>query len=112
MSGAGGHGVPAEQKEATAATMRATANLDGGPTDAERSRTLMATKAFGSLATMSTECPGFPFGSWVGCAVDETGRPVLCLSSLAEHSRNMLADPRASLLVTEHDDGGNLLALA
>ncbi len=107
-----GHGVPAEQQESSAATIRATANLNDEPTDAERSRTLMAAKAFGSLATMSTECPGFPFGSLVGYALDETGRPLLCLSSLAEHSRNMLADPRASLLVAEHDGGGNLLALA
>jgi hypothetical protein len=112
MTSYGGHGVPAEHKDASAATMRATANLNGEPTDAERSRTLMATKAFGSLATMSTECPGFPFGSLVGYAVDESGRPLLCLSSLAEHSRNMLADPRASLLVSEHEGGTNLLALA
>jgi putative heme iron utilization protein len=83
-----------------------------GPTDAELSRTLMSSKAFGSLATMSIECPGFPFGSLVGYAVDALGRPLLCLSSMAEHSRNMAADPRASLLVTEHDGGNNLLALA
>jgi hypothetical protein len=112
MTSYGGHGVPAEHKEASAATMRATANLLGEPTDAERSRTLLASKAFGSLATLSTECPGFPFGSLVGYAPDEHGRPLLCLSGLAEHSRNMAADPRASLLVTEHDGGPNLLALA
>src|SRR5258708_6392397 len=112
MSSYGGHGVPNTAREQSAATMRATANLNGEPTDAERSRTLMTAKAFGSLATMSTECPGFPFGSLVGYAVDEVGRPLLCLSSLAEHSRNMAANPRASLLVSEHDGGNNLLALA
>ncbi|MGQ0464068.1 MAG: HugZ family pyridoxamine 5'-phosphate oxidase [Sporichthyaceae bacterium] len=112
MSSYGGHGVPAEQKEASAATMRASVNLHGEPTDAERSRTLMTAKAFGSLATMSTECPGFPFGSLVGYAVDEVGRPLLCLSRIAEHSRNMAANPNASLMVTEHDGGNNLLALA
>jgi hypothetical protein len=112
MSGNGGHGVPAEQQAATAATLRATANLHGLPSDAERSRTLVAAKAFGSLATLSTECPGYPFGSLVGYAVDDLGRPLLCLSGLAEHSRNMAADPRASLLISEHDGGDNLLALA
>lgn len=110
--GHGGHGVPGAVRDQTVATIRATANLNGAPTDAERSRTLMKSKAFGCLATMSTECPGFPFGSLVGYTVDELGRPLLCLSSLAEHSRNMAANPRASLMVAEHDGGNNLLALA
>jgi putative heme iron utilization protein len=108
----GGHSVPMDAKPQTAATLRATVNLHGEPTDAERSRTLMTSKAFGSLATMSTECPGFPFGSLVGYAVDDIGRPMLLLSQIAEHSRNMAANPAASLMVTEHDGGNNLLALA
>jgi putative heme iron utilization protein len=37
----------------------------------------------------------------VAYAVDEVGRPLLCLSDLAEHSRNLAADPRASLMATE-----------
>jgi hypothetical protein len=112
MSDDGGHGVPAAAVPQTTATLRATVNLHGEPSDAERSRTLMAAKAFASLATLSTECPGYPFGSLVGYAVDGVGRPLLSLSSLAEHSRNLAADPRASLMVTEHDGGTNLLALA
>jgi putative heme iron utilization protein len=112
MSSDGGHGVPAAAVPQTTATLRATVNLHGEPSDAERSRTLMAAKAFASLATLSTECPGYPFGSLVGYAVDDVGRPYLCLSSLAEHSRNMAADPRASLMVTEHDGGANSLAQA
>jgi putative heme iron utilization protein len=112
MSNEGGHGVPAEAVPQTTATLRATVNLHGEPSDAERSRTLLAAKAFASLATLSTECPGYPFGSLVGYAVDDLGRPHLCLSSLAEHSRNMAADPRASLMVTEHDGGANSLAQA
>jgi putative heme iron utilization protein len=77
------------------------------PSDAERSRTLMAIGTGASLATMSTECPGFPFGSLVAYSTDECGRPIMCLSSLAEHSRNMAADPRASLMVTAPEDGVN-----
>jgi hypothetical protein len=112
MTDTGGHGVPSDAMPQTTATLRATVNLHGEPSDAERSRTLMTAKAFASLATMSTECPGYPFGSLVGYAVDEVGRPLLSLSSLAEHSRNMAGNPRASLMVTEHDGGNNLLALA
>lgn len=108
----GGHRVPGDAKAQTAATLRATAALLGMPTDAERSRTLMELGTGGSLATMSTECPGFPFGSLVAYSVDDVGRPILCLSSLAEHSRNMAADPRASLMVTAPEDGSDRLALS
>lgn len=41
-------------------------------------------------------------------AVDDRGRPLLCLSDLAEHSRNMATDPRASLMVTEDGEGDPL----
>ena len=103
----GGPQVPKDAKEQTAATLRATPGILGMPSDAERSRTLMAIGSGGSLATMSTECPGFPFGSLVAYSVDDRGRPIMCLSSLAEHSRNMEADPRASLMVTAPEDGVN-----
>lgn len=103
----GGHQVPTDAKDKTAATLRATPGILGMPSDAERSRTLMAIGTGASLATQSTECPGFPFGSLVAYSVDEAGRPILCLSSLAEHSRNMAADPRASLMVTAPEDGVN-----
>jgi hypothetical protein len=48
---------------------------------------------------------GHPFGSLVPYALDPQGRPVILVSRLAEHTRNMEADPRASLLVhdTESD---------
>jgi heme iron utilization protein len=36
----------------------------------------------------------------VAYAAGADGSPLLCLSDLAEHSRNVAADPRASLLVT------------
>lgn len=75
------------------------------PTDAERSRTLVVAATSAMLATQSVERPGFPFGSVVSHAVDGTGRPLMWLSDLAEHSRNLAADPRASLLVVEQSPG-------
>lgn len=42
--------------------------------------------------------PGFPYPSLVLCAFDHDGTPILCLSSLADHTRNLAADPRAGLL--------------
>ena len=80
------------------------------PTDAERSHTLVASSSAASLATISREVPGYPFGSLVAYAVDGQGRPILCLSALAEHSRNLAADGRASLLVVAPDDGSDPLA--
>ena len=79
------------------------------PTDAERGRTLLVAVRSGALSTVTLS--GFPFGSLVAYAVDDVGRPLLCLSDLAEHSRNLAADPRASLLAAEVG-AGDPLALA
>lgn len=41
---------------------------------------------------------GWPYGSLVLVATDMEGHPVLLISTLAQHTRNLLADARASLL--------------
>ncbi len=41
--------------------------------------------------------------------LDELGRPVLLISTMAMHTQNLQADPRASLLVTQSDAGGDPL---
>lgn len=82
------------------------------PTHAERARTLMAASRVGSLATLSSVEPvGYPFGSVVAYALDAVGRPLLLLSDIAEHTRNLKADPRASLMTKEDDRPGDVLAL-
>jgi putative heme iron utilization protein len=53
------------------------------------------------LSTLSQRHAGHPFGSLVPYALDNQGRPVILVSRLAEHTRNMKADPRVSLLA--HD---------
>ena len=55
----------------------------------------------GVLATLSRRLGGYPFGSVVPFVLDHEARPVVLVSRLAEHTKNMAADPRASLLV--HD---------
>jgi hypothetical protein len=57
----------------------------------------------GSLSTLSRKQPGFPFGSVMPYAVDERGRPVFLISTMAMHTQNLQADARASLLVTRAD---------
>ena len=57
----------------------------------------------GLLSTLSVRHGGTPFGSVVPFALWRTGEPLLLLSGLAAHTKNLEADPRCSLLVTEPD---------
>ena len=50
-------------------------------------------------ATLATLYEGAPFASLVITAPDPAGAPLLLLSDLAEHSKNLRRDPRASLLL-------------
>ena len=50
---------------------------------------------------MSRKQSGFPFGSVMPYALDDQGRPLFLISSMAMHTQNLQADPRASLLVTQ-----------
>jgi putative heme iron utilization protein len=73
------------------------------PSFAERARTLLYLTHVGSLSTLSRKQPGFPFGSVMPYALDEQGRPILLISTMAMHTQNLKRDPRASLLVTRND---------
>jgi putative heme iron utilization protein len=79
------------------------------PSFAERARTLMHSGRTGSLSTLSRKQPGFPFGSLMPYALDGQGRPIFLISTMAMHTQNLQADPRASLFVTEPDVSGNPL---
>jgi putative heme iron utilization protein len=63
----------------------------------------------GSLSTLSRKQPGFPFGSVMPYGLDERGRPIFLISTMAMHTQNLQADPRASLLVTQPDSSGDPL---
>jgi putative heme iron utilization protein len=52
-----------------------------------------------AFASHSVALPGFPFATVVPFATDEQHRPLLLISRLAEHTRNLAADPRASVSV-------------
>jgi putative heme iron utilization protein len=53
----------------------------------------------GMLSTHSVRHPGYPYGSVAPFALDHSGQPLLLISTLAEHTRNILDDHRVSLLV-------------
>ena len=76
------------------------------PSHAERARTLVAAQSRGALSTIAVDPPGMPFGSVVTYGLDGDARPCFFVSTLAEHTRNLDADPRASLLVVEDTPAG------
>lgn len=62
-------------------------------------RALLAAEQVGVLSTLSLRRPGWPYGTLVPFGVGPGGEPLLLLSALAQHTQNVAADPRASLLV-------------
>ena len=70
------------------------------PTHAERARTLVTQVSTATLCTVALEPKGYPYGSFVTVAF-HGGSPVFLLSTLAEHTKNLSQDPRASVLVAE-----------
>lgn len=53
----------------------------------------------GVLSTISKRLNGFPFGSVSPFILDHAGRPVILISEIAEHTKNIDADPRVSIIV-------------
>lgn len=66
------------------------------PSAAEEARTIAASTNVGTLATLSAG--GDPWASFVTYGLLD-GAPVLCVSRMAEHGRNLDRDQRASLSV-------------
>ena len=64
-------------------------------------RDLVARASLATLCTLGLRPAGFPYGSVVAIADDERGRPLLLLSALAEHAKNLDANDKASLVVVE-----------
>jgi putative heme iron utilization protein len=64
-------------------------------------RRFLRTRRAGVLATVSERLAGYPFGSVLSFVLDADARPVFLASALAEHTRNLAADPRCSLFVQE-----------
>lgn len=70
---------------------------------AKSARNLLLTKYQGILSTHSIDVPGYPFGSVIPYCLDRQGRPVMLISRIAQHTKNILANPKVSLIVTEGD---------
>ena len=66
------------------------------PSAAEEARTIAASTNIATLASLTAN--GDPWASFVAYGLLD-GAPVLCVSHLAEHGRNLAADPRASVSI-------------
>nr|CAN68358.1 hypothetical protein VITISV_029195 [Vitis vinifera] len=77
----------------------------GLPRPALAVRNLMEQARFAHLCTVMSRMhhrrEGYPFGSLVDFAPDSMGHPIFSFSPLAIHTRNLLADPRCTLVVQE-----------
>ena len=54
-----------------------------------------------TLATQSLQMPGYPYATAIPNVLDECHRPLLLISALAEHTKNLLANPKVCLSIME-----------
>lgn len=93
----------ASDASAHLASMTIAGDTASFPTHAELVRTLLVAGRFATLTTLTAAGPvaaGFPYGSLVAYSAGPDGSPLLCISELAEHTRNAHADGRAGMLLT------------
>ncbi|MBY0382509.1 MAG: pyridoxamine 5'-phosphate oxidase family protein [Xanthobacteraceae bacterium] len=74
---------------------------------AEIARDLLRGGRQGALATLMTGT-GDPYCSLVNVAPDSDGAPILLISALALHTKNLVSDPRVSLMLDERREGDPL----
>ncbi len=58
----------------------------------------------GILSTISSKFAGYPFGSVTTFILGHDGQPIILISSIAEHTKNMTANPKVSLLLFAKGD--------
>jgi putative heme iron utilization protein len=66
-------------------------------TAADARKFLYATHS-GVLSTISARLEGYPFGSIAPFVLDHEGNPLILISTIAEHTKNIQADARVSLI--------------
>jgi putative heme iron utilization protein len=75
---------------------------------AQEARNLLRRARTATLGTLNRE-DGIPYASLVNIATDVRGWPLVLVSTLAWHTRNLLTDPRASIMVAELPASGDAL---
>jgi len=71
---------------------------------AREARQMLRAHRYGALCTLSLKFDGHPFGSITPYLVDHDGSELILISTLAEHTKNILHDPRVSLITHNQND--------
>lgn len=71
---------------------------------AREARQLLRAHRYGALSTLSKKFDGHPFGSIMPYLVEHDGSLLILISALAEHTKNIIADPRVSLITHSQDN--------
>lgn len=71
---------------------------------AHEARRMLRSHRYGALCTLSKKFDGYPFGSITPYLVDHDGSLVILISTLAEHTKNIMHDPRVSLITHDQHD--------
>lgn len=65
----------------------------------DSARHLVRSVLYASLSTVMRDQNGAPYASMVAVATDQVGNPILLISDLADHTKNLKQDDRISLLL-------------
>jgi putative heme iron utilization protein len=71
---------------------------------AHEARRMLRSHRYGALCTLSKKIDGYPFGSITPYLVDHDGSLIILISTLAEHTKNIMHDPRVSLITHDQHD--------
>ena len=77
---------------------------------AAAARELVQAGRLGTLSTVSSRKPGWPYGSLAPYAPDERGRPVFFFSALSAHAQNLRKEPKSSPLVASEGEASQALS--
>ncbi len=66
---------------------------------ATEARQFLRSTRTGILSTHSAKHAGYPFGSVAPFVLNHAGNPIILISNIAEHTKNITANPKVSLLV-------------
>ncbi|GBG15739.1 heme iron utilization protein [Novimethylophilus kurashikiensis] len=67
-------------------------------TAAEEARKFLRSTRSAVLSTHSARFPGYPFGSIAPFVLDHDGNPLILISTIAEHTKNIQTDSKVSLI--------------
>jgi heme iron utilization protein len=65
-------------------------------------KTLLDNQDFGVLSTYSVDVEGFPFGSVTAYALSNNYHPLIYISNIAQHTKNIARDNRVALTILEN----------